>query len=88
MHCCGMQGDRHSENAFMAEDGYLKLIDTRDSHLAVDVRILCWTAALRCTLRSLRHAGLRGRASARRARVPLHPPMYSQLPDDGFSHLT
>lgn len=37
------QGDRHSENAFMAEDGYLKLIDTRDGHLSVDVRMLTHT---------------------------------------------
>jgi hypothetical protein len=32
-----LQGDRHAENVFLGDDGYLKLIDTRDSALEAEL---------------------------------------------------
>lgn len=39
-HDSSAQGDRHSENAFLTEDGKLKLIDTRDQLLSESARAL------------------------------------------------
>lgn len=36
--CSPPQGDRHSENAFITDDGGLKLIDTRDNLLSDSAR--------------------------------------------------